>query len=84
NTVDGAIAAVKDSATKAKSTVSQGDNIVVTPSTNADGSTNYNVATAKDLTVDSVTAGNSVLNTTGLAINDGTGNITNVTAAGTS
>ncbi|WP_228271271.1 YadA-like family protein, partial [Acinetobacter brisouii] len=71
------------SATKAKSTVSQGDNIVVTSSSNADGSTNYQVATAKDLTVDSVTAGNSVLNTAGLAINDGTGNITNVTATGT-
>ncbi|MHA3117533.1 hypothetical protein ACX1N0_15740, partial [Acinetobacter sp. ANC 4635] len=75
-TVDGAIAAVKSSATKAKTTVTQGDNIVVNSSTNADGSTNYQVATAKDLSVDSITAGNSLLNNAGLSINDGTGNVT--------
>ncbi|MHA3050772.1 hypothetical protein, partial [Acinetobacter sp. ANC 4639] len=79
---DSAIAAVKSSATKAKTTVTQGNNIVVNSTTNADGSSNYEVATAKDLTVDSITAGNSLLNNTGLSINDGTGNVTHVTATG--
>ncbi|MHA3062084.1 hypothetical protein ACX1N5_15745, partial [Acinetobacter sp. ANC 4636] len=60
-----------------------GDNIVVNSTTNADGSTNYQVATAKDLSVDSITAGNSLLNNAGLSINDGTGNVTHVTATGT-
>ncbi|MHA3064953.1 hypothetical protein, partial [Acinetobacter sp. ANC 4641] len=83
DTVDSAIAAVKSSATKAKTTVTQGNNIVVNSTTNADGSSNYEVATAKDLTVDSITAGNSLLNNTGLSINDGTGNVTHVTATGT-
>lgn len=67
----------------AKSTVTQGKNIVVTSTANEDGSTNYQVATADDLDVTSVTAGNSTLNNSGLAINDGTGNTTAVTATGT-
>ena len=41
----------------AKTTVTQGDNIVVTPTPNADGSTTYQVATAKDVTFDSVIVG---------------------------
>ncbi|AMN67869.1 YadA-like family protein [Psychrobacter sp. P11G5] len=67
----------------AKSTVTQGKNIVVTSTANEDGSTNYQVATADDLDVTSVTAGNSTLSNSGLAINDGTGNTTAVTASGT-
>ncbi len=67
----------------AKSTVSEGKNIVVTSTANEDGSTNYQVATADDLDVTSVTAGNSTLSNSGLAINDGTGNTTAVTASGT-
>ncbi len=68
NTIDGAINSIKDSATKAKSTVSAGNNVVVTLGTNADGSSNYEVATAKDLTVDSVKAGDTVLNNAGISI----------------
>jgi hypothetical protein len=61
NTIDGAISSIKDSATKAKTTVSAGDNVVVTSGTNADGSTNYEVATAKDVNFDKVTVGNVVV-----------------------
>ncbi|MCV2443786.1 YadA-like family protein [Acinetobacter bereziniae] len=61
NTIDGAISSIKDSATKAKTTISAGDNVVVTSGTNADGSTNYEVATAKDVNFDKVTVGNVVV-----------------------
>ena len=71
NNVNDAIRAVNQAAVQAKTTVTAGDNIVVTPSTNADGSSNYTVATAKDLTVDSVTAGNTVINNGGITINNG-------------
>lgn len=74
---------VRNSATAAKSTVTEGKNIVVTSTANEDGSTNYQVATADDLDVTSVTAGNSTLNNEGLAIDDGTGNTTTVTTNGT-
>ena len=48
----------------AKSTVSAGDNIVVTPTVNADGSTNYEVATARDVNFDNVTVGGVTINGT--------------------
>ncbi|MCQ9327413.1 YadA family autotransporter adhesin, partial [Neisseria dentiae] len=71
NNVNDAIAAVNQAAVEAKTTVSAGDNIVVAQSTNADGSTNYTVSTAKDLAVDSVKAGDTVLNGNGLSIANG-------------
>ncbi|WP_312266367.1 YadA-like family protein, partial [Neisseria sp.] len=71
NNINDAISAVNQAAVQAKTTVTAGDNMVVTPSTNADGSTNYTVATAKDLTVDSVTAGNTVINNDGVSIANG-------------
>ena len=52
-----------NTAKKAKTTVSQGDNIVVTSSLNADGSTDYNVATASDVDFNSVTAQKSTVGT---------------------
>ncbi|RFS29414.1 hypothetical protein DYI81_12340 [Acinetobacter sp. SWAC5] len=55
-----AISSVNTAATKAKTTVTQGANIVVTPSTNTDGSTNYQVATAKDVNFDNVNVSNNV------------------------
>ncbi|QHH95939.1 cell surface protein [Acinetobacter gyllenbergii] len=61
NTIDGAITSVKDAATKAKTTVTAGDNVVVTPTTNADGSSNYQVSTAKDVNFDKVTVGSVVV-----------------------
>ncbi|USA51822.1 YadA-like family protein [Acinetobacter sp. C26G] len=61
NTIDGAITSVKDAATKAKTTVTAGDNVVVTPTTNADGSSNYQVSTAKDVNFDKVTVGSVVI-----------------------
>ncbi|MFC2997344.1 beta strand repeat-containing protein, partial [Acinetobacter sichuanensis] len=69
--------AITDQAKKSKTTVTQGDNIVVTSGTNADGSVNYEVVTAKDVNFDKVTSGDSTtgkyskLTETGLAVNDG-------------
>ncbi|MDK4792764.1 MAG: trimeric autotransporter adhesin Ata [Acinetobacter sp.] len=71
NNINDAITEVKNTATKAKTTVTEGDNIVVKQSVNKDGSTNYEVATKKDLTLDSVTTGDSILNHNGLTIKDG-------------
>jgi autotransporter adhesin len=56
NNINDAIASVNDAATKAKTTVTAGSNVVVTPTTNADGSSNYEVAVANDLNVNSVTS----------------------------
>ncbi|MCA4789936.1 YadA-like family protein, partial [Acinetobacter towneri] len=73
-------------AAAAKSTVTAGDNITVSKTTNADGSTNYQVATNKDVTFDSVksgtvtadkvTVGNVVIDQAG--INAGGNKVTNV------
>ena len=68
--INDAIQAINTAATQAKSTVTAGDNIVVTPSQNADGSTNYTVATAKDLTVDSIKAGDTTINNAGVTVGD--------------
>ncbi|WP_180161129.1 YadA-like family protein, partial [Acinetobacter sp. YH12064] len=73
-------------AAAAKSTVTAGDNITVTSTKNDDGSTNYQVATNKDVTFDSVTAGDvnaskvSVGNVTidQAGINAGGNKVTNV------
>ncbi|TNG94228.1 hypothetical protein FHQ28_05010 [Pasteurellaceae bacterium USgator11] len=69
--VNDAINQLDKAATAAKTTVTAGDNIVVTPTTNSDGSTTYNVATAKDLKVDSVKAGDTTINNDGLTIAGG-------------
>ncbi|WP_347016348.1 trimeric autotransporter adhesin Ata [Acinetobacter seifertii] len=71
NNINDAISEVKNTATKAKTTVTEGNNIVVKQTVNKDGSTNYEVATKKDLTLDSVTTGDSILNHNGLTIKDG-------------
>ncbi|MCO9042196.1 trimeric autotransporter adhesin Ata [Acinetobacter baumannii] len=71
NNINDAISEVKNTAMKAKTTVTEGDNIVVKETVNKDGSTNYEVATKKDLTLNSVTTGDTVLNNNGLTIKDG-------------
>ncbi|XZW51095.1 trimeric autotransporter adhesin Ata [Acinetobacter baumannii] len=71
NNINDAISEVKNTATKAKTTVTEGDNIVVKETVNKDGSTNYEVSTKKDLSLNSVTTGDSVLNNNGLTIKDG-------------
>ncbi|HCA5309403.1 TPA: trimeric autotransporter adhesin Ata [Acinetobacter baumannii] len=71
NNINDAISEVKNTATKAKTTVTEGDNIVVKETVNKDGSTNYEVATKKDLTLNSVTTGDTVLNNNGLTIKEG-------------
>ena len=59
NTIDGAIGVAYNAAKKAKTTVSAGKNIVVTPTVNADGSSNYQVETADDLNANSITTNKS-------------------------
>ncbi|WP_038345378.1 ESPR-type extended signal peptide-containing protein [Acinetobacter sp. A47] len=71
NNIDDAIRSVKTDAVKAKTTVSQGSNISVKQTVNPDGSSNYEVSTNKDLVLDSVQTGDSVLNNNGLTIKDG-------------
>ncbi|MDC4807796.1 trimeric autotransporter adhesin Ata [Acinetobacter baumannii] len=71
NNINDAISEVKNTATKAKTTVTEGDNIVVKETVNKDGSTNYEVSTKKDLSLNSITTGNSVLNNNGLTIKEG-------------
>ena len=70
NNINDAIEAVNTAATKAKTTVTQGKNIVVTESKNTDGSTNYQVATADNLDVTSVKAGNTTINNAGVTVGD--------------
>nr|WP_262476310.1 ESPR-type extended signal peptide-containing protein [Acinetobacter courvalinii] len=73
NNINDAIGSISDAATKAKTTVTQGDNIVVTESKNSDGSSNYEVATAKDVNFDSVNVGD-------VNIDGSTGKISGVAA----
>ncbi|ENX32487.1 hypothetical protein F889_03469 [Acinetobacter colistiniresistens] len=69
--INDAIGAVGKAAQEAKSTVSEGKNIVVKESKNVDGSTDYEVSTAPDLEVDSVTAGGTKVDGDGLHITGG-------------
>lgn len=50
--------AAQEAATKAKTTISSGNNIKINSSTNADGSTNYEVSTADDISLNSITSNN--------------------------
>ncbi|WP_407704795.1 YadA-like family protein [Acinetobacter proteolyticus] len=81
NNIHDAIDSVRGQAVAAKTTVTEGDNMVVTQSTNPDGSTNYDVATAKDVKFDSVTStdaeGNeTILDAKGVSLKDQDGNTT--------
>ena len=69
-TIHDAISAVNSKATQAKTTVTAGKNVVVSENKNTDGSTNYTVATADNLDVTSVKAGNTVLNNAGVKVGD--------------
>ncbi|WP_448758202.1 YadA-like family protein [Aggregatibacter sp.] len=62
---------VNDAIAAANTKVAAGDNITVTPTTNADGSKTYTVATTKDLVVNSVKAGDTTVNTDGVTIAGG-------------
>ena len=53
---------------KKHTTVTQGDNITVTEGLNADGGKEYNVALDKDINLDSVTTGQTVMNNDGLKV----------------
>ncbi|QHH93058.1 hypothetical protein FPL18_04005 [Acinetobacter gyllenbergii] len=81
NNIHDAIDSVRGQAVAAKTTVTEGDNMVVTQTKNADGSTNYEVATAKDVKFDSVTStdaeGNeTILDAKGVSLKDQDGNTT--------
>ena len=65
-----------------KTTVSDGVNTTVSSATAADGHTDYQVNLNKDITVDSVTAGNTKIDTNGLTTKDQNGNTTSVTGNG--
>ena len=56
---------------KKHTTVTAGDNITVTEDKNADGGKEYKVALSKDITVDSVKAGDTTITDKGLEIKDG-------------
>ena len=65
------VSQLKAAQAAATTKVVEGDNIVVTPETNpVDGSTTYKVATAKDVKFDSVTTGDTVMNTDGVKVGD--------------
>jgi autotransporter adhesin len=82
-TIDAAIGAVKKAAA-ARTTLTAGNNIVLEPVANGDGSTNYRVSTAPNLDVVSVKAGDSTLDTTGLKVTDAAGNTGTYGAASSS
>ena len=55
---------------KQHTTVTAGDNIAVTETTNKDGGKEYKVALDKDIKLDSVTTGQTVMNNDGLKVGD--------------
>ena len=61
---------VKRAVSGTKTEVVQGENIVVTESKGGNGQSIYKVATVKDLKVDSVTAGDTLLNNNGVKVGD--------------
>lgn len=65
--VDNRVTNVEEVAKK-HTTVTNGDNIVVSENTNADGGKEYNVALDKDINLDSVTTGQTVMNNDGLKV----------------
>ena len=64
------VAQLNKAAAAAKTEVVQGANIVVTQDVGANGQTIYKVATDKNLKVDSVTAGDTVMNNDGVKVGD--------------
>ena len=64
------VAQLNKAAAAAKTEVIQGDNIVVTQDVGANGQTIYKVATDKNLKVDSVAAGDTVMNNDGVKVGD--------------
>ena len=57
---------------KKHTTVTAGDNMVVTETTNKDGGKEYNVALDKNITVDSVKAGDTTISDEGVKVGDNT------------
>ncbi|WP_427113400.1 ESPR-type extended signal peptide-containing protein [Megasphaera sueciensis] len=77
------VSQLNKAAAGSKTTVSNGVNTTVSLSVDPmDGHTDYQVNLNKDINVDSVTAGNTKMDTQGLTTADGKGNSTSVTAVG--
>ena len=76
------VSQLNKAAAGSKTTVSDGVNTTVSSATAADGHTDYQVNLNKDITVDSVTAGNTKIDTNGLTTKDQNGNTTSVTGNG--
>ena len=68
-TLDNRVTNVEELAKK-HTTVTAGDNMVVTEDKNADGGKEYKVALDKDIKLDSVTTGQTVMNNDGLKVGD--------------
>ena len=68
-TLDNRVTNVEELAKK-HTTVTAGDNITVTEDTNKDGGKEYKVALDKDIKLDSVTTGQTVMNNDGLKVGD--------------
>ena len=68
-TLDNRVTNVEELAKK-HTTVTAGDNMVVTEDKNADGGKDYKVALDKDIKLDSVTTGQTVMNNDGLKVGD--------------
>ena len=84
NTIDAAIGAVKTAAEQAKSTVSAGSNVTVTATpAGSPGPIDYEVSVNPNITLTSVTTGNTVMDTNGVKVSDATGSTT-ITTSGTS
>lgn len=68
-TLDNRVTNVEELAKK-HTTVTEGNNIKVTEGTNDDGGKEYNVALKPDISLDSVTTGDTVMNNDGLKVGD--------------
>ena len=76
------VSQLNKAAAGSKTTVSDGVNTTVSSATAADGHTDYQVNLNKNITVDSVTAGNTKIDADGLTAKDADGNSTSVTGNG--
>ena len=81
--INDAIEAVGIAAAQAKSTVSGSANVTINKTGPADGPNDYQVVINDDISLDSVTTGNTVMNNDGVVVDDGDGNSSTMTTAGT-
>ena len=83
NNINDAIGAAYTAAGQAKSTVSGSANVTINKTGPANGPNDYQVVINDDINLDSVTTGNTVMDNAGVAVDDGEGNSSTTTTAGT-